>query len=606
MLDLFAVLRRPAQFPLIKTTIAALAAVFSVVHPLGADTGEPLYYTYHGRPKTLTLDARHIAVHVRGSNCASALPASLANRGFTASDIEDRPLPDWLLLRAPDVTMRPRTNAQPGSTTAARTEASTVHALIQSIHASTDSDVDFISPVFTDAAGHPVVLTRRLLIGFDKDFSANERAQLQASVAEGAATEQVNFPQPHDLRWQIQSADGFAVLARANALAQTPGVKYAEPDIIATGKQHLVPSDPSFSQSWGLRNTGQSNGLFGFDLNATNAWNITVGDPSVIVLILDCGIQQDHPDINQVTGKDFSSDAFSNPNGGPFGPNDNHGTLVAGCVSEGINNGLGTTGLAPGARVAAARVETNGKSNGTFTFEFSWVVDALNWGQSIGARVSNNSNGYDMPSSAIESAYATTRANGMVHFASSGNDSSSIIGYPASINGVNAVGSVNRFGTESQFSNYGPGLKFLAPGEQILTTDRTGQSGDGNGDYITVSGTSFSSPYAAAVAALLISQNPTWTAAQVESQMQGTCRDMGAPGYDTIFGYGLLDAFRALSGPAPTPTPTPSPTPIGNPPFDVNDILVSIGSSLTGSQLAPEQNSVREFARWEFGSDYLF
>src|ERR1700676_1452697 len=148
--------------------------------------------------------------------------------------------------------------------------------------------------------------------------------------------------------------------------------------MIATGQANLVPTDPSFTSSWGLRNTGQSGGQAGFDMKATAAWDVTLGSPSVIVLILDVGIQQDHPDINQIVGQDFTSDADSNPDGGPFGVYANHGTGVG----------------------------------GSFCVHVIWVVYALNWGQSIGARVSNNSNGYTVTSSAIESAYASTRTNG--------------------------------------------------------------------------------------------------------------------------------------------------------------------------------------------------
>jgi hypothetical protein len=208
------------------------------------------------------------------------------------------------------------------------------------------------------------------------------------------------------------------MLARANALAQTQGVAYAEPDMMVTWHADLLPSDPGFSDSWGLRNIGQSGGQVGFDLKATSAWDTTVGSASVIVLVLDDGVQQNHPDINQIPGKDFTSDAFRNPTGGPVGTNDNHGTAVAGCVSERMNNGFGTTGIAPGVKIASARFATNKQSDGSFTTFDSWIINALNWGLSIGARVSNNSNGTDVSSSAVESAYNSTRASGMTHFAS--------------------------------------------------------------------------------------------------------------------------------------------------------------------------------------------
>jgi hypothetical protein len=393
--------------------------------------------------------------------------------------------------------------------------------------------------------------------------------------------------------------------------------------MIATGHQDFQPNDPSFSQSWALHNVGQSGGLTGFDLNATAAWDVTLGSSAVVVVIIDSGVDQNHPDINQIGGRNFSGDSPRDTTGGPVGQYDNHGTTVAGCVSERANNGLGTSGLAPGVRIASARMGTSFAKDGSFNFQVSWLVDALNWAQSIGAKVTNNSNSYGITSGAIDSAYSTTRAAGLVHFASAGNKSSGQVDYPASISAVNGVGAVNRFGSLSSFSNSGAGLKFVAPGEQILTTDRGGAAGFVNGDYVMLSGTSYASPYAAAVAALIFSIHPDWTADQVEQQMQATCRDLGSPGSDTTFGYGLLDAFKAVTFVAPPPTPTPtatatpsstptatptptatatvSPTPTATPPptptprpINPRDILVAVGSNYSFPSPIPEQNFVRE------------
>jgi subtilisin family serine protease len=525
-----------------SVTFLGHGALFAQADP------EPLYYIYHGQPKALMLDSERIAVRVTSSpsipRSSAALPSSLASRGFNQSDVVATAGAGWMILNARSVL--PASRAASSTTTAAsfQANASSVHNLLTSLLNNGDPSIEFVSPVFRDSGGDPIILTPTILIGFEQDVAAQQRANLRASVSEGAQVQKIEFPQPNDERWKIQSRDGFAALARANALANTPGVAYAEPDMIVTGHANLIPTDPSFGQSWGLQNTGQSGGQAGFDIKATSAWDITLGSPSVVVLILDVGVQQDHPDINQVTGKDFTTDAASNPNGGPFGPYDNHGTWVAGCISGRINNGLGTTGIAPGAKVASARCYI-AHADGSFFFQPSWVVDALNWGQSIGARVSNNSNTYDMTFSAIESAYTGTRTSGMVHFAAAGNDGTGSIGYPASIPAVNAVTSANRFGQRSSFSQYGTGLKFIGPGEVIFTTDRTGADSV-PGDYAFVSGTSFASSYAAGVAALIVSQNPSFTAADVENQMQRTCTDMGPVGYDTGFGWGMLNAYRAV------------------------------------------------------------
>jgi subtilisin family serine protease len=153
----------------------------------------------------------------------------------------------------------------------------------------------------------------------------------------------------------------------------------------------------------------------------------------------------------------------------------------------------------------------------------------------------------------MTNAYVAARNAGVVNFASSGNSGNTSIGFPARSNGVVAVGASNRSGQKASFSSYGSKLAFVAAGQSIFTTDRTGSNGYGSGDYTTIDGTSFSSPYAAGVAALILSVNPSLSAAQVESIMQSTCRDIGTAGYDTLTGWGMLDANAAVRAAQPLP-----------------------------------------------------
>jgi subtilisin family serine protease len=155
----------------------------------------------------------------------------------------------------------------------------------------------------------------------------------------------------------------------------------------------------------------------------------------------------------------------------------------------------------------------------------------------------------------MTNAYVAARNAGVVNFASSGNSGNTSIGFPARSTGVVAVGASSRNGQKASFSSYGTKLAFVAAGQSIYTTDRTGSSGYGAGDYTTIDGTSFSSPYAAGVAALILSANPSLTAAQVESIMQTTCRDMGTAGYDTLTGWGMLNAEAAVRAALPLPCP---------------------------------------------------
>ena len=184
--------------------------------------------------------------------------------------------------------------------------------------------------------------------------------------------------------------------------------------------------------------------------------------------------------------------------------------------------------------------------NGSWQGQTSWTVNAINWAIGNGVRVTNNSNDYGTVSTAMSNAYGAAKSAGVVNFASSGNSENTTIGFPASAAGVNAVGASSRSGQKASFSSYGVKLAFTAPGQSVYTTDRTGANGYGSGDYTTIDGTSFSSPYAAGVAALIISANPSLTAVEVESIMKSTCKDMGAVGFDTLTGWGALDADGAV------------------------------------------------------------
>ena len=143
-------------------------------------------------------------------------------------------------------------------------------------------------------------------------------------------------------------------LSSLSRLAEDPRVLWAEPDFMMTGRHDLTPNDPGFSDLWGIKNTGQFGGTPDMDMDGDTAWDITIGDTSIVVLILDTGAQQDHPDLNQIPGQDFTSENFG---GGPGNLCDNHGTAVSGCVSGVINNSLGTVGISPGSRTASARIQ---------------------------------------------------------------------------------------------------------------------------------------------------------------------------------------------------------------------------------------------------------
>ncbi len=410
-----------------------------------------------------------------------------------------------------------------------------------------DPMVAFAGPVLVGEANLPIWPTGNMLVGFTKltgvGAGRGERELLLKEFIVGAP----------DYRWQIMpdacrvelvTRNGFEAMEIAVRLAEAGIVEFSENDLIYTARHEFTPNDAQYGSLWGLHNTGQSGGTVDRDMDAPEAWDITTGSNSIITVVLDVGVQLDHPDLNLAPSINYASGTSS---GGPANSCDNHGTAVASCISARINNAIGVVGIAPTTRVASARIGSSTvPCNGTWNGLLSWNADALNWAQGQGARVSNNSNGYGTTSTVVETAYNNTKALGMVHFVSAGNDGTGTIGYPSSIASVNSVAALNRTGARASFSQFGTGLDFSAPGESIDACDRTGANGYGSGDYTIIDGTSFSSPYAAGVAALILSRNPALTAAQVESIMQTTAVDLGTAGYDTGFGWGFVNANAAV------------------------------------------------------------
>jgi subtilisin family serine protease len=433
--------------------------------------------------------------------------------------------------------------------------------------------IDVASPVFLDERGGPMWVGRDVMIGYGARATAATRDVVNAGVGKLATRD---FTPGID-RVTSGTADGFAILAAANAAAGRADVVSAEPDMVVRAYPALIPNDPTFGTQWGLHNTGQSGGVVNMDVNAPEAWDITTGAASIVVAVLDSGVDLAHPDLNLTTGFDATGNGT---NGGPGNACDNHGTFMAGIVSAKINNALGVVGVAPACTVASVRdVVSDLDCGGGFSTTLGAVVSAIDYARTSGARVTNSSKGLPVLA-AVQTAYDNAYAAGVINFAGTGNDGANGVYFPASANNVIAVGSINRSGVRSSFSNYGTGIDFVAPGEAIDSTDRQGAIGYSAGDYTNQSGTSAASPCAAGVAALILSYNPNLTAAQVETIMQQSATDRGTAGYDTEYGYGIVNARGALN--------------ITPPPNDVcgNAIDVSAGGTFNGTLVAATNDGV--------------
>lgn len=402
-------------------------------------------------------------------------------------------------------------------------------------------DRGFWSPVYRTELGGEVIVTPFVVVRFTPQVT--EQAARLALAAYGRIEEVETGGLPNAYRLRARADNGPGVLAVANALAIRPDTVFAEPDAIITGGGAYTPNDPGFAVAWGLLNTGQfQTAIPGYDIKAPGAWDRTLGKDRIKVLVIDTGVQLNHPDLNVGGGHDVTTDAGT---GGPVNSNDNHGTVVAGVLAAIVDNSLGTVGVAPHCPIYSARTFITVNPQGGWTTQVSWTVDSLEWGRQQGVRVTNNSNWYLFQSSFIADKYAQMRDEGTVHFASAGNDGQGGITYPGNLPTVNSVNAMTFRGQLASFSNWGPGIAFTAPGDQIYTTDRTGARGFFPTDYGYMSGTSYSAPFAAGVAALVLSINRFLSATDVETILKEKARDLGDPGYDTTFGWGLVDANAA-------------------------------------------------------------
>lgn len=459
--------------------------------------------------------------------------AALASAGLAGAQIQASTVPGWTYVKLPG--------------------GGHLDAAEQAVWSLADrGEVDFASLVYIGQGGLPVIPSRDLLVFFAPGTSVEAEAQV---LADHGATliERDAGGMAGLVRARLDARSGDEVLTVAQSVNDLPEVAWAQSDHVYWARHMgtVPPNDPLFPQQWALEQSNDE------DMDALEAWGITIGDASVRVVVLDTGTQQNHPDIHQVPGQSFTG---TGTNGGPGNRCDNHGTAVAGCVAATINNGIGIAGIAPGARVQAAKIFNEIDLFGLFCLPFlestdAWTAAGINWSASSGARVTNSSWGGGNPSAVITAAFDLTRAAGVVHFGAAGNDGTGTVGYPASLESVNAVAAMASDGTRASFSTYGPGLFISAPGAAVLSTDRTGSDGYGADDWTIIDGTSFASPYAAGVAALVISADPTLTPDEVTAIMAQTAVDKGTSGYDTDFGWGFVNAGAAVAAAAENSCP---------------------------------------------------
>ncbi|MCA9286801.1 MAG: S8 family serine peptidase [Phycisphaerales bacterium] len=316
-------------------------------------------------------------------------------------------------------------------------------------------------------------------------------------------------------------------------------VESAEVDPVG-GVAGEVPNDPFFGLQYALENTGQTiqgtPGLSGADISAIEAWTTTVGS-ELVIAVLDSGVNP-HVDLgakilpgwNVPQNNDVTVDVCNS-----------HGTHVSGIAAAIGDNGIGIAGLAWPALILPVVVV-----DPCTGFE-SWVADAITYATDAGADVINMSLQYSAGTDYLHDAVLYAAAQGVVMAAASGNSASGV-SYPAKWPETIAVGATNNLDQRWPSSNFGPELDVMAPGVNVYSLS-------GTTAYKYLTGTSMATPMVSGLAALLLSVDPTLTPQDVRTAIETTTLDLGTPGFDSLTGFGRINAAAALAAVLPPPVP---------------------------------------------------
>ena len=445
----------------------------------------------------------------------------------------------------------------------------------------------------TRKAGH-----RRRTALMAMERFALTRTQLDNRLGSALSKKEKMRNAPQQARWET--------LMTIKALRQDPAVIFAEPNY--TVRALAVPNDDAYVTQWHYPL-----------INLPAAWDMTTGVPEVIVAVIDTGILSGHPDLagQLVPGYDFIRDPQNAGDGGGIdsnpedisddgtpGGNSFHGTHVSGTIAAASNNGIGVAGVAWNAKIMPLR--TLGADDGT-SYDVSQAVRyAAGLSNDSGtipdqrADIINLSLGGGGFSQSEQALFTEVHEAGVMIVAAAGNDASSTPSYPASYQDVISVSAVDIQRRIAPYSNFGVGVDVAAPG---------GGDGDLNGDgypdgilstggsntgftYSFLTGTSMATPHVAGVLALMKSVNPDLSPEDIDVLLENgeLTDDLGPLGRDDQFGYGLVNAERAVIA-ALTASGNP---PADNPRIGASSSLLNFGSSASTLDLALENRGKGE------------
>jgi len=403
----------------------------------------------------------------------------------------------------------------------------------------------------------PSFVPGEVLLKFKTSAVATDRVRL---VGELGATELRTFDSSA-VHWRL--GPNVDVLQAVSRLKADPSVQYAEPNYILHAD--VTPNDPRYPELWGMNNTGQSGGTIDADIDADTAWNVSTGSSSVLLAVIDTGIDYNHPDLaaniwtnpGEIPGNSIDDDGngfvddihgwdFVNNDGDPF-DDYGHGTHVSGTIGGVGNNGIGVTGVNWNVKIMGVKFLDSSGSGTTAN-----AILSVQYTTMMGVRLTSNSWGGGSFSQALYDAIAAAGAANIAFVAAAGNNganSDTSPAYPAAYDLANiiSVAATDRNDLLASFSNWGAvSVDLAAPGVDILSTLPGNQ-------YGLNSGTSMATPHVAGAYALALSVSvPGIPVAQVKNILLSSVDHIPAMAGKCV-SNGRLNIFFAIAEPDTTP-----------------------------------------------------
>jgi len=339
--------------------------------------------------------------------------------------------------------------------------------------------------------------------------------------------------------YRLSIPDDTTVSVMIDEITHDPRCEDAEPNYIGEGGD-FFPNDSSFDKQWHLHNTGQFGGTEDADIDAVEGWQITRGDESITVAVLDSGIDFDNPEFagRLLPGFDFVNEdpdpQFDEP----------HGVWVTGVLAANADNSISVSGVDHFAQILPVKV-LDAENRGTLSDLVQGLVFSANEGASV---ISMSLIGYGQ-SSFLENGLQFARDSGAILIACAGNGG---IG-DADVSGPGvspltiSVGATTESDERASFSGTGSALDVVAPGSFIWTVNDRGRSAT------WFSGCSAATPIVAGIATLLLSVDPTLSHSDIREILTTTAEDQvgpsgeDTPGRDNFYGHGRVNLFNALS-----------------------------------------------------------